>query len=414
MRKLKIQGRKRGLTKKIFIATLPLLVMFLITEGICRWVAHRRFYTYGTGISIQGNSRWADHPVMIWTNRPGYMDYDGLVQYNEYGMRMQPGEGIRMPPKGPSDYWVFLFGGSTMAGKGSNPTGDYLKITGITTHDMAHSIGGYLQERLQKAKPDHNVRVFNAATVSHAVFQSRLNYECSRHLKPDFVVSMDGANDFFSGEGKGTAITDKMTLWENHLVNRYPYKQARFFMSRSAAIFFLGESLFFKTGIIRTASNSRADPEIMEYWLAQNPVINVIAPEFMKVREARVDEFYRDLMIFQKTLERDGVNHLLLIQPHLTLRDREKMTGKERALNNYYLARTEGRSPHHMQTLYQRIPEEVTASKHIFPMETFHHEDGWLFVDYCHFTEEANRRCADEIAKYILSEGNHQPFHYNP
>jgi hypothetical protein len=35
---------------------------------------------------------------------------------------------------------------------------------------------------------------------------------------------------------------------------------------------------------------------------------------------------------------------------------------------------------------------------------------GWVFVDYCHFTKEANKRIARELADYIVADGKMEIF----
>jgi len=43
-------------------------------------------------------------------------------------------------------------------------------------------------------------------------------------------------------------------------------------------------------------------------------------------------------------------------------------------------------------------------------MYAVHDWEDWVFLDYCHFSESANRKIADEIANFILSNGKDKPF----
>jgi hypothetical protein len=49
-----------------------------------------------------------------------------------------------MPEKKKDDFWIFLFGSSTMAGKGSTRNRGFLNITGVAEHESPNTIEFYL------------------------------------------------------------------------------------------------------------------------------------------------------------------------------------------------------------------------------------------------------------------------------
>jgi hypothetical protein len=102
--------RNLGFWKKSIFTFIPLIILFLSVEVICRWVAYNRFSPYFTNFKIQANLRVEGHPLTAWRNRPFYLNPEKGFQYNQYGMRVMPGD-VYMPKKGKDDFWVFLFGG---------------------------------------------------------------------------------------------------------------------------------------------------------------------------------------------------------------------------------------------------------------------------------------------------------------
>jgi len=400
--------------KNLLFAGIALLGIFLMAEMIARIVCWARFSKYHTSFVIQGDSRWISHPFLVWANRPKYFDIDNQTQFNEYGMRVAAGE-VTMPVKQPDDFWVFLLGGSAMAGAGSNPNGEWIKMTGVSPHDMAHAIDGYLEAFLQKQLPEKRVRVFNAAVVWSSIVQSRLMYEILRPLHPDWIISMDGMNEpTVLSEGAST-YQDLMSRWKTHPVNTFPFLYGRLLMRNSALCFLVGEYFFFRSGIIRNTKNTRQDEATIRLWLQQTENLNPVdsnkteLPDPEAQRRAE-EEFLRHLWSFHQILSQDQQKHLLLIQPHLTLKAPDKFTRIEHALVNYYRSVFPEYPHSFIKAIYDRVHLDFDANPHIITMDAVHHWDEWIFVDYCHFTREANRKIAQEIGHYIVSEGNYIPF----
>lgn len=398
------------LGRKILYALLPTLLLLSILEVSSRLVCKSRFAPYRTNISIQGNSRWAAEPALIWTNRPRYLEYDRSSQYNEHGMRVEPGE-IELPPARADELRVFCLGGSTMAGVGSSQEGDWLKMTGLSSHPVADSIDGHLERILQDSFPGRNVRVYNAAVSGFALAQSHLMYERLKHLEPDWIISLDGVNEPTSLEPGETAQERLRIRWENHPVNRFPFRQARFLMSRSAFFFLAGELAFFRAGIIRNPGNTEQDPEVLAFWLrkgAHQPPDRAGQDDAGETRA--VDAFFQQLEAFRRALLADGQKHLLLIQPHLSLRNPGKMTEIERGLYNYYTHTDLSSGERFIKTIHATLAARFPHDGAVFSIRAAHEREGWFFLDYCHLTSEANRLIATELAERILHrEGDSAP-----
>ncbi len=138
-------------TKKkiILYSTITTIVFFIFVELIFRVISWFMYAPYHTNLSIQGNTRLVEDSVLYWNNRPFYLEYNNDEQYNELGMRVKAGE-IFMPEKKERDFWIFLLGASAMYGMGSNLNGEWLDITNIYNHSIQNSIGGFLENSLQK------------------------------------------------------------------------------------------------------------------------------------------------------------------------------------------------------------------------------------------------------------------------
>jgi hypothetical protein len=300
---MELSTPKLSFRKTIFFAFIPIIFLFISVEIVCRIIVFYRFSPFETNIAIQGDGRFSNDPTMIWGNTPYYLNYDQSYQYNELGIKSEPGK-IKIPEKNKNDFRVFLFGGSAMAGKGSQRGAGYLKIIGVTEHKLYNTIEHHLQERLQKSFPQKRVKVFNASVAMHSVAQSNANYERLRHLKPDWVVSMDEHNQYIPKE-----ITDlnyRRHYWPTTGINVFPIKQLRMLAKRSAFLYLMGEYIYYKSGLLEAPLNTPADPKEKEFWLNRPMEVPVITPETLSQTPEKIkisyDEFIRDLSLFQKNL----------------------------------------------------------------------------------------------------------------
>lgn len=396
--------------KYCLFSLVPLVVLLLIGEGISRVVCSNNFEKYKTSIAVQGDSAFANSLFTVWTNRPYYLYPDLSFSYNEYGMRVPPGD-VTFPRKGKDDFYVFLLGGSAMAGMGSNLNGDWVRITGVGTHPIPEAIDGYLEKKLQQAMPDKRVKVFNAAVASHTLVQTRLQYDLLKHLNPDWIVSMDGVNDNIFDYTKNDSEYQQLdNYWKNNPVNNFPFVQGRILMRHSALCYLIGEFIFFRTGIMRNKINTQQDPAVLQKWVNQDPVPGKPNPLEASIQQ-KVDHFIRNLREFEAVMAADNQKHLMLLQPETSMRDPGAITNKtEKAVYNYYFSGRVATPLDFMYQLHKKAAYEFAGSKTIFPMTSLYTSPKWVFVDYCHFSREANEDIADSIAQYILSGGTSRPF----
>jgi hypothetical protein len=180
-------------------------------------------------------------------------------------------------------------------------------------------------------------------------------------------------------------------------------------MRNSAFLFLSGEYLFFRTGVLRNARNTRQDPELVGAWSKRDPPAGEPAFSTSADLTRGRDEFLRELSLFDQALNLDRQMHLLLVQPHLSLRDRSKLEGAERAVFNYYVAQSHGRGDSFSAALFRDL-ETHRLSDSVVAMSAVHGWEGWVFVDYCHFTKDANRRIAAGLFDAIMSGGSRRPF----
>jgi hypothetical protein len=167
--------RKWTKKKLLLFSLITIVLVLLALELVFRIVFAVEHRGYHTSVYVQGNTLQMSDSLLVFKNRPFYLDYYRRFQFNEEGMRSMPGD-VFMPQKGPNDFWVFLLGGSTMEGIGSNKDGEWLDITGVMDYRPSETIAAHLQNILQSKMPGKNVRVFNAAMSGGATWQSMLRY----------------------------------------------------------------------------------------------------------------------------------------------------------------------------------------------------------------------------------------------
>jgi len=401
--------RKPRLFKKFVFSIIPLLLVGSVLEIGSRSLCSHRFDPFSTNIAIQGNGRMSSDPETVWGNAPHYLEYDLTAQYNDFGMRVDPGDDLGIPAKGDNDFFVLLLGGSAMAGMGTVHKGEWMKITGIATGGREQSIDGFLETALQESMPGRTVRVFNAAVNCSTLLQSHLHYKRLLHLDPDWVISMDGYNDPSSLGPEQTSRMWVENFWDNFHYFHFPYSTARFLMSRSAFFYVVSEALFYKAGIISNTHETQQDTKVFERWL--NTIPPTLAPKPCNTsRQRAVDEYFKHIDAFRHDLTKNGQRNLLLIQPDVTARKPDRLKSVEKAVYNYTLHYTGGRPNEFLADLHRRAQLMTPVMPELISMSSVASWRTWVFVDYCHFTAQANRRIAQEICDHIVSDGAYVPF----
>ena len=391
--------------KLIFYSLLVGGIFLLVLESAFRIYSWLEMKNFHSSVYIQGNTIQMDDSVLVFRNRPFYLDYDRRFQHNEKGMRSQPGD-VWMPKKDSNDYWVFLFGASSMEGMGSNKDGEWLDITGVTDYRYNENIAFYLQQYLQEKMPGKKVRVFNAANTSYTIEQSYLRYlQLAGQYKMDWVVSMDGQNNP-PVLSPGINVLDEVKKdWQQNPSRRFPINLVISLTSHSAFINTFKQFLFHNKQSARLTTNAKNKFPRREYWMKNNsPSLQFKKPD--DSTGLAVELFYRQLLHFDSTLTARNQKHLLLVQPHLIFRATLLMNETEKALLNYYRYAYNNPSTN---TFLKQLREEFSNKirSHHTSVQLLSQADtlrSQVFVDYCHFTITANQFIAHHIMQHIMAE----------
>ena len=396
--------KNRWTRKKLFAYSLIvcLLILFL-TELIFRILFWSEIKGYNSTIYIQGNTIQMEDSSLVFRNRPFYLDYYRRFQYNEEGMRSKPAD-VWMPKKTSKDFWVFLFGGSSMEGMGSNKDGEWLDITGVGDYPWNENIAYYLQQLLQEKMPDKKVTVFNAANTSYTIQQSYLRYlQLSSLYKMDWVISMDGQNNPPS-LAKGETVLDFVKKdWQQNPIHKFPLKWILPLTSHSAFVNKLKQAIFHIKQNNRTKNNIASNYARAKFWFNSNsPALHFKGPD--EGTDRAVNAFYDQLTEFDSLLSARNQKHLLLIQPHLIFRDELGMNNTEKALLHYYQQTYNDSTLNSYlfgirKQFAMKISGDTSSIQLINQTDSMRHQ---VFVDYCHFTKEANIFIARNILQYIL------------
>ncbi len=379
-------------------------MILLFIELIFRVLFWSEIKGYHSTVFIQGNTIQMEDSSLVFRNRPFYLDYYQRFQYNEAGMRSKPGD-VWMPKKDSSDYWVFLFGGSSMEGMGSNKDGEWFDITGVGDYPWNENIAFYLQQLLQEKMRGKKVRVFNAANTSYTIEQSYLRYlQLSSLYKMDWVISMDGQNNPPTLAADETVMDFVRKDWQQNPAHEFPMKWILPLTRHSAFVNKLKQTIFYVKQHNRTQKNIDTHYPRADFWLKNSsPALHFKRIDIGTNRA--VNSFHDQLILFDSVLNSRNQNHLLLVQPHLIFRDSLMMNNTEKALLHYYRqAYNDSAMNSYLLEIRTRLKEKVpnADSSTIQLMDRFDHTSQQVFVDYCHFTKGTNRIIAEYLLQYIL------------
>jgi hypothetical protein len=396
--------------KKLFLfAAIAVLIFLVILEIIFRVIFFIQYRDLHTSVFIQGSPLQISDSALVWKNTPFYVDYNRNYQVNEAGMKSKVGEEF-IETKTTKDFWVLLTGGSAMEGVGSNRNGEWLDITGVDNHPWNETIAFYLQQFLQNKMPEKKVKVFNAAAVSYTIYQSYLRYlTLSKKMKFDWVISMDGVNDPPMLAANETTADYCSKDWNKHPQFHYPLKFIILLTRHSALINAIKQKLFYFKENYRLRKNRNNNFPKRSYWASKRIVPIKYAAISTDIKKAATT-FRNRILEYDSTLNALQQNHLLLIQPQMCFRDTSVLSDTEKAVSNYYrTVYQDSIKQAYLAAVYDFFLND-TLHKNIIPMNSVHYWPGWVFVDYCHFTKEAEKKIAAEISNYIVSNGSLQIF----
>ncbi len=400
---------KNWSTKKLVLfSIISILLALFVVELTCRAIFWLQYGQHHTTLTVQWQPRWISDTNLIWTNRPLYMESRQQFQYNEVGMRVRLGD-VRMPVKQKNDFWVFLFGGSAMAGMGSNKDGDWIKITGVYDHSIDESIDGYLEKILQAKMKGKRVLVFNAAVSGHSTYQSHLRYHLLKTFKPDWIISMDGVNEPYYLNETESVIDYLKKQWDKNPAQNFIETTWTQKILHTAFYFLLNRSIYNIHENTRIANVRDSLPFYQNKWLQHKTIVpseTLVNKGLIKA----IDSYSNQVTGFIHELEMDKQRYLLLLQPHLSLRDTNKLSVTEKATYNYYYSIANDTSVTFLKSIYRSFQNQKTNYGEYCSMEQVYSWQHQVFVDYCHFSKLSNEKIAKEICTYILSNSTVRPF----
>ncbi len=411
--------------KLLRFAAVTIMLLLLLAEGIGRVVFFLRFRGLGTSVYVQGSPIQEADSVSVYNNRAFYVDFEKRFQYNELGMKSACGD-YRMPLKNAGDIWVLLLGGSAMEGMGSNKDGDWFDITNIPDHAYGETIASFLDGRLRRLYPGKRVRVFNAAVSGFTLGQGIAKYRSlSRSYDFDWVISMDGVNecDTLGTGGVEAERAYSEEYWKSMPFRRFPLNWIVPITQHSAFFNLIKQGIYHFRLNMRTQRNQQQGFPKRHFWERAKPEALSSAGRDERVRHS-AQAFLREEIVFADELRREGKKYLLLAQPYLAFRDSNFLGKEELALGHYLrAAKNDGYRYAFLREVYSGIDGTERLREYagflgtddggrlnIRTMGGVSYWPGWVFVDYCHFTREANERIAGELADYIAADGKMEIF----
>ncbi len=367
-------------------------ILLLFLELICRVGTFIYYAPNGSSFSNQVMGIWRSDSLLIWDNQPNYTFHDKSGSINEIGCRVELGD-VEMPIKEKGETWILLSGGSAMLGTGSIHEGDYLTITQITDHSKATAIDGYLEEELNKSRTG-KYKVFNSAVSGHTSWQAFLKVrQLLKKYDFDWVISMDGQNDHsVLPEGK-TSRDIIENYWRNFMQTKHPFITQLKWMQRSALIFCVLRGKYNLTESLKKEPNREFTIKKWNNYRGERGFLS----DSSLIKKG-VDLFQNSIEEQNEWLEQKGIKHLHFIQPHLSLREKEKMAPLEKTVYNYYGSLKRDTLSAFMHDIHQL----KWNSPKIMTLPEVHHLPFWVFTDYCHLTKEANQYIANRMFQLIL------------
>jgi len=386
----KIKNFFKSLLRNVVLS----LALLLILEIICRIGTFAYYAPYGTSFDNQVMGMWRSDSSLIWDFQPYYCFHDKSGSVNEIGCREALGE-VDMPAKEKGETWVLLSGGSAMLGTGARKDADYYAITQIDDHPKATAIDGYLEEYLNK-KGKGKYRVFNCAVSGYTSWQAFQKVQNILAKYPmDWVISMDGQNDpGYISEGK-TARNIMEEYWNDFLKSKHPFTRQFAWMQRSALIYCTLKAKYNFSESMKEEPNRQ---EIIAKWNNNPKERTYLSNE--QIIEKGLLAFRESIINESAWLDKKGIHHLHFIQPHLSLRDKNKMAPVEKTIYNYYGSLQKDT----LSSFMRSIHEMSWPNDKINTLREVHHLPFWVFTDYCHLTKEANKYIAERIGAMILKE----------
>lgn len=394
--------KAKSFPKKLLFLAITFLIFFIVIELVFRSIFFSQHTKFHTSVFIQGNTLQMSDSLLVYRNRPYYLDYNNAYQNNEEGFKSFAGD-TEMPIKSSNDFWVFLFGASAMEGMGSNKDGEWLDITGINDRPYKETIAYYLKNELQKQMPEKHVEVFCAANSGYTAYQSMLQYERLKNkYKIDFAISLDGVNEPLIID---TIHSERELIendWKQYPIFKAPLKYIIPLTSRLAFLNQIKQFLFHGKLYARLQRARKNNFPAQQKWMHANEP-KILFNNNSLIAKRTTDTLFYYLKLFDKELTENHVPHILFLQPHLALRDTLLLSSTEKALHNYYcsLSKNNGDYNQFLREMHLKAKQETIGN--IQSLDFMDSNKQETFVDYCHFTTSANVQLSKLFADSIIS-----------
>lgn len=387
--------------KKLFFYTIVVLMLFfLLFEMIFRIGFYFKYKKTHSNVFVQGSTIQMNDEKLVFKNRPFYTDYDLKFQFNEEGMKSKVTDAL-MPVKTKDDYWVFLFGASAMEGMGSNKMGEWLSITGAQDYKWEETIACLLQKKLQQKIQGKKIRVFCAANSSYNVYQSMLRYKMlSEKYSMDWVISLDGNNEPSLLDSTTSIENYTKNDWQNYPIHHFPVTWLTPFTSHSALINGVKQFIYHFREKKRDNKNRLNNFPARKTWF-DSSAFALKYDTSSPAAKIALHSYYKTMLSFDSLLTAEGKKHLLIIQPHLSLKKNLSDTS-EHAVYNYY---THAYNIPSVNGFQKKIHAAgFFNSPNIYILNELHYANFPVFVDYCHFTSAANDFISELLSQKILQD----------
>lgn len=310
-----------------------------------------------------------------------------------------------VPLEKPKDeYRVIVTGGSVVYGRGPVPPADVVADFYEVTFrwNIPHMIQEILNAdpRVREKIGGKKVRVINAGVPGYVYQNNLMRYLAKLRLyQPDLVVALDGANEvhtvarplkdwnYFTEGPYFEVVTEVMDMSRKGLMN-----YITLWMKRNTYFFtWLSMRQGEGPGILMENRGFAAHP--------QDPT-----PEMIEYRDRNIAQVADVAAIYHRTLESDGVAHIFALQPmfrnckkkRTPMEEKiEAVTGMQK-IGFYDAAETYRVFVDRVIKRCQEANFEVADLTGIFD-----NVKGWVFTDWCHFTNGANYVLAKELSNLI-------------
>ncbi len=388
----------------IALAVLLLVVLLYGLELLVRAMQAKR---YGTRSRAPQALR---DRFVAWRLNPAYNRID--VQHNAQGFRHSTNVSLVKPP---GTVRIFLLGGSAAYGAQGGFTHLENRYTRIYNHQL---IDAFLEQKLNTTFPSRRWQVINSCTSGYRIHQ-QLALIQSRILRyrPDYVILMDGYNDFIELYNCAQAgPRAEFDIYENTPGREAFDALANPQSLRSLAAF--TNSWLRATSALYRLAQDRMPGAVRDPWSRYagghgpfpEPVqLLDLNPEERSGAVAalqHVSYYAHTAQQIHRILELEGIRPLFLLQPILILSHKpftsseQKMVDYEGTLGGplyFYLFRQ----------IYSEIAQGMTEAAQtdgfffLNLVDVFDQTPEQAFSDFAHLTPDGNRVIAERVFQFL-------------